>query len=96
MIATEISDVLFGTPKTHGFQSTWQYCRGPGEPQSSTGTPPGFRDGARAAQDPKLLARAQALGAKVINLPACAAPATRCSCARASPCRQPPGPGDWP
>ena len=69
MIATEISDVLFGTPKPTASQVNLAVLQGDQVNLILHGHSPLVSEMvARAAQDPKLVARAQALGAKGINL----------------------------
>ena len=69
MIATEISDVLFGTPKPTASQVNLAVLQGDRVNLILHGHSPLVSEMvARAAQDPELVARAQALGAKGINL----------------------------
>ena len=69
MIATEISDVLFGTPKPVSSQVNLAVLQGDRVNLILHGHSPLVSEMvARAAQDPELVARAQALGAKGINL----------------------------
>ena len=69
MIATEISDVLFGTPKPVSSQVNLAVLQGDRVNLVLHGHSPLVSEmAARAAQDPELVARAQALGAKGINL----------------------------
>jgi len=69
MIATEISDVLFGTPKPTVSQVNLAVLQGDRVNLVLHGHSPLVSEmAARAAQDPELVARAQALGATGINL----------------------------
>ena len=69
MIATEVSDILFGTPKPTASQVNLAVLKGDQVNLVLHGHSPLVSEMvARAAQDPELLARAQALGAKGINL----------------------------
>ena len=69
MIATEISDVLFGTPKPTASQVNLAVLKADQVNLVLHGHSPLVSEMVvRAAQDPKLLARAQELGAKGINV----------------------------